>query len=98
LLIKKNIPTYSLFGHYTVPHMSFLPTDSTLYQFPKIHGCNNGNDDVAIVLGASVRLVGSGLPREGRLEVYYNGQWGTVCNDRFGDSDATVACVQLGLG
>ena len=74
--------------------MSFLPTDSTLYQFPKIHG----NDDVAIVLGASVRLVGSGLPREGRLEVYYNGQWGTVCDDHFGDSDATVACVHLGLG
>ena len=87
-----------MFGHYTVPHMSFLPTDSTLYQFPKIHGRNNGNDDVAIVLGASVRLVGSGLPREGRLEVYYNGQWGTVCDDHFGDSDATVACVQLGLG
>jgi len=25
-----------------------------------------------------VRLVGSGLPREGRLEVYSNGQWGTI--------------------
>jgi len=53
---------------------------------------------LSLFLGASLRLVGSGLPREGRLEIYYNGQWGTVCDDRFGSLDATVACVQLGLG
>jgi len=53
---------------------------------------------LSLFLGAALRLVGSGLPREGRLEVYYNGQWGTVCDDSFGQLDATVACVQLGLG
>jgi len=46
----------------------------------------------------SVRLAGSGLPYEGRLEVYYNGQWGTVCDDGFDDNDATVACKSLGSG
>jgi len=45
-----------------------------------------------------VRLTGSGLPYEGRLEVYYNGTWGTVCGDYFGDVDATVACRSLGTG
>ena len=45
-----------------------------------------------------IRLAGSSRPREGRLEVYYNGQWGTVCDDYFDSRDATVACVQLGLG
>jgi len=45
-----------------------------------------------------VRLTGSGLQYEGRLEVKHNGQWGTVCDDGFDDVDATVACKSLGTG
>ena len=55
----------------------------------------------ALVSG-SVRLVarnGQTSPSltAGRLEVYYNNQWGTVCNDNFGASEAHTACRQLGF-
>ena len=51
-----------------------------------------------VLLLVTVRLAGSGLPYQGRLEVYYNGAWGTVCDDDFGNVDATVACKSLGSG
>jgi len=46
----------------------------------------------------TVRLAGSGLPNEGRLEVYLNGTWGTVCDDDFDDVDATVVCKGFDSG
>ena len=46
----------------------------------------------------SARLVGGSSTREGRLEVYYSGQWGTVCDDEFTDASARVACNMLGFG
>jgi len=46
----------------------------------------------------SVALVGGPSPQEGRLEVYHNGVWGTVCDDGFNVAAVRVVCHSLGFG
>lgn len=44
-----------------------------------------------------VRLENGSSVREGRLEVCLNNAWGTVCENGFSDTDASVVCGQLGF-
>ena len=48
--------------------------------------CNNGD----------IRLVNGSVANEGRVEICYDNQWGTVCDDFFDSPEAKVICKQLG--
>ncbi|XP_066302609.1 MAM and LDL-receptor class A domain-containing protein 1-like isoform X2 [Branchiostoma lanceolatum] len=44
----------------------------------------------------SVRLVDGARFDEGRVEIYYNHRWGTICNIGWTQTSADVVCAQLG--
>ncbi|XP_034298726.1 neurotrypsin isoform X2 [Pantherophis guttatus] len=58
--------------------------------------CYRDNDSHKALLGPPIRLMDGEDKKEGRVEIYINGQWGTICDDGWSDKDAAVVCRQLG--
>ena len=68
-------------GFVSTSYTPLLPT------VPADSLCEDGD----VRLDTSDAIVG------GRLDVCYDGIWGSVCNEMWTDIDAQVACNQLGL-
>lgn len=43
-----------------------------------------------------VRLTNGNSSHSGTVEVFYNGRWGTICDDYWTDADAQVVCHMIG--
>ncbi|XP_075920809.1 scavenger receptor cysteine-rich domain-containing group B protein-like [Petromyzon marinus] len=62
------------------------------------HNCVHAEDAGVICSDPTIRLVGGGGPCQGRVEVLFDGSWGTVCDDSWDINDAQVVCRMVGCG
>ena len=58
--------------------------------------CNH-RSDVGVVCQSPIRIVDGDTKYEGRVEIWNNDQWGSICSNNWDDAAARVVCQQMGF-